>query len=232
MTVRKPHKSLRVRYSMRILLLTTGIVGASIGYLVRQAHLQREARLTLDARGGWTVDAPVLGEGRELPSAIVAALGPDYCHRIRDVLALMGTLKDDDLAILARLPGLRSVTTNHAWMGSTRGMFALTNSGSGYGPQPITDRGLEYLSRARSLETLVLFNTEVTDEGLAALASLRDLKILKISSPRITDAAVPQLAKLQSLERFWIAGTSISSQGASELQQALPVCDVVTKVVQ
>ena len=80
----------------------------------------------------------------------------------------------------------------------------------------VTNAGLPYLKKLRSLQTLVLTDTAVTDSGEAELAQLKGLKTLDLIGTHITDDGLVQLkAALPNTERRQIAMMSSSTPWGS-----------------
>lgn len=126
---------------------------------------------------------------------------------------------DEDLAYLADLPALKSLTLRKT---------------------PITDAGLVHLSGADNLEHLGLRETAVTDEGMvhvrsienlqeldvnmcavgdAGVRELRDLDLtfLRLNYTKVTDAGLVHIPTLHSLERLDLWGTGVTEAGLDHL---------------
>ena len=219
----KPARRIRLRYSLRFaLILLTGFA-CLLAFLVWYSKIRSDALAAVIQSGGY-VDFIETG----LPDWLLDRIGREYFVNIETVDAYYRKLTDDHLAAISKLPELRHVHTNHIFMGSTKGSFSISSNGNTGENELITDLGLEYISRSRRLESLVLFNTSVTDKGIEKLSNLKSIQYLKISSYQITDASVPQISKLQSLQRFWTSGTSITKEGSEQLRKALPNCEIIT----
>ena len=112
---------------------------------------------------------------------------------------------------------------------------------------PLTDEGLKYLSQSSTLAGLYLKGTNITDDGLAHIAGLQNLTQLSLSNTKITDQGMQHLAgfiklesliiedtkvtadgivenlgELKKLELIRAAGTGISREGVSAIQETLP----------
>jgi hypothetical protein len=85
------------------------------------------------------------------------------------------TARDDDLAVLAQVPGLTSVRLDRN--------------------RNVTDAGLAHLKRLTGLTTLDLRFTMVTDEGLKHLHGLRALKGVQLEGSQATPEGVEALRK-------------------------------------
>jgi hypothetical protein len=85
---------------------------------------------------------------------------------------------------------------------------------------------LKYLAQIEQLESLGLDNTNVSDEQLADLAGLKQLRILWLSGTKITDAGLEHLKNLKSLQIVHLNNTEVTRDGATELERALPRCQI------
>lgn len=92
----------------------------------------------------------------------------------------------------------------------------------------LTSDSLKHVAQLEQLESLGLDQTNVTDDQLAALAGLARLRIVWLSGTQVSDAAVEHLKAIRSLEVVHLSDTQVSSEGAAELQHALPNCQVMT----
>jgi Leucine-rich repeat (LRR) protein len=95
------------------------------------------------------------------------------------------TATDYALSELSKLPNLKS-------------LYAST----GRSGKPITDQGLNHLSKIKSLELLRINTKAGTDEGLAALAQLPNLKKLSLTCPKITDKGLSKIANMKNLQKL------------------------------
>lgn len=86
---------------------------------------------------------------------------------------------------------------------------------------PLTDCGLEGLSRLTRLVTLSVSATAITDLFISNLVGLPGLQLLDLSRTALTDVAVPDLARLTALRHLNLRGTKISSDAIVGLD-ALP----------
>ena len=88
---------------------------------------------------------------------------------------LAGTkVVDDDLKLLAALPGLRILNLSHSQVG---------------------DNGLSHLTSAKELVELILSSTQVTNQGVLRLRDLPKLGFLFVKRTQVTDATVEELRK-------------------------------------
>jgi serine/threonine protein kinase len=92
----------------------------------------------------------------------------------------------------------------------------------------ITDRGLAILASQGRLTSLSLNEVHgITGEGLAHLARLPRLESLQIRGARqITDAGLAELHAAKSLRRLEVNRGQFSAAAISQIQAALPQCEV------
>lgn len=212
---------MRLRFSLKCLLLLLTCVACCLGYQVRLAQFRRAALTTAEAIEAWTTPT-----ASAFPDWMVAILGPEFCSPIEGVHGLYSKVRDEHLAIFSRVPELQHVSTNHAWVGSCIGTFAISGVGRTSESPAVTDAGVATLARCRNLRSLILFHTSITDEGIALLSNLPRLEGLMIQSPNITDESIPHLLRFRALTRLWVGCTSISAAGVERLEQGLPNCEI------
>jgi hypothetical protein len=216
------HDTMRVRYSLRLILILFTASVCVVAHQAFYAAIRRQAMAAAKDAEGYTRRTESVA-----PKWLIVLLGPEYFHRIEKVNGQFNKVTDEHLAHFSRLPELRHVSTNHMWLGSSIGTFAIRNAGNWNDSPLVTDSGLRHVSSMKNLESLVLFNTAVTDKGLAHLKDHANLQYLKIASKDITDDSIPVLSTLVSLRRLWTSGTSITPHGVAKLRIELPNCEVI-----
>ena len=93
----------------------------------------------------------------------------------------------------------------------------------------VTDDDLALLTSLRDdVDVIGLEGTNISDAGLAHLLNLRFLENVDLTKTAITDAGLATLSQLPSLEYIHIEGTRVSFAGVSQLQAALPKCEIVS----
>src|SRR5262249_17757818 len=88
-------------------------------------------------------------------------------------------VRDDDLELLRRLPGLR--------------VLAIMNS-------TVSETGMSYVGECGEIESLFLGNTNVTDAGLQSLSPLRRLTGISLVKTQITDESPKTLGAMTGLQ--------------------------------
>lgn len=104
---------------------------------------------------------------------------------------------DDDLAVLAGLPGLESV-----YLRNTR----------------ITDAGLRHLQNLRNITHISLGKTRITDKGLEIVATFEKLQTVRLFDTRITDAGITKLMRLTHLAELDVRSTQLTKSGLATLR--------------
>ena len=136
------------RFSVRGLVSLILLIGAVLGWLVRSAHIQRDAVAAIRRAGGsvmydwqWKNGEPNANGKLRWPKWLVDLIGIDYFgHVTRVEFAEHGC--DADLVQVARLGRLASLNLARS---------------------PVTDVGISHLSGLSSLESLDLSQTNITD---------------------------------------------------------------------
>ncbi len=118
-------------------------------------------------------------------------------------VALVGSaqLKDEDLALLKPLAGLREL-----YLGNTA----------------TSDAGLKNVAGLTELRVLGLIGTKVTDAGLKELAGLQKLERLFLENTAITDEGLQEISKLKGLKIVLLRGTKATDAGIKRLEESLP----------
>jgi uncharacterized protein len=91
----------------------------------------------------------------------------------------------------------------------------------------LTDDDLVVLDSLPYVEQLFLSETSVGDAGLSHLTCMSGLTYLDLNETRVSDAGVAILKRLRRLERLELAETLVTAGGVSDLQAALPNCEII-----
>lgn len=130
-----------------------------------------------------------------------------------ETLSLTGCLRltDIDLAILSRLPHLKTLD------------LTMTRPHPSYDPSPLSDAMLDNLTGLDELEELVLVDVNITDTGLARFPSLPNLRFLDLTGTAITDSGVTAwIDRLPALETIALERTAVTEAGVAALWRARP----------
>jgi hypothetical protein len=158
-----------LRFGVRGLIVLVLVIGAGLGSIVRQAHIQRDAVAAIKEAGGsvtydWEFDnGKFLPGGKPwAPSWLVDLIGVDFFDRVTFVnLSQAPRLPDTVLAEVGRLNQLESLELA--------------------GNESVTDAGLVHLKGLTKLSHLGLNGTQVTNAGMNELK--RTLPGLTIHHP-------------------------------------------------
>ena len=202
-----------LRFGVRGLLVFVLVIGAGLGWIVHQAHIQRDAVAAIVTAGGVIEYDWQRGNGKSVPGGepsaprwLVHLIGGDYFGHVTAVWLSHTKETDATLADVGRLTRLEEFYINS---------------------QAISDAGLEHLTGLTNLSVLWLYRTQVTDAGLAHLKGLTHLSSLRLHGTRVTDAGLVHLRPLTNLKRLVISGTRVTDAGATELNQALPSLEII-----
>jgi hypothetical protein len=92
---------------------------------------------------------------------------------------------------------------------------------------PLTDAGLPYIAKLRSVKKLFLSSTRIKGHALAELDALCDLETLHVVHTAIDDEA---LTSLGGMQRLTYLGTKscpgVTHSAVEGLRQALPYCTI------
>jgi len=88
------------------------------------------------------------------------------------------------------------------------------------------DAAVTYVKEMTQLRILTLSESQLTDEGLSNVEGLNGLQRLHLDNTHITDNGLKYLEGLTSLNTLLLAKTQTTDAGVSELQKALPNCEI------
>jgi hypothetical protein len=202
-------RRLKIRFSLRGLLLAVLLLGCGLGWLVSELRQAKQRRETVskirNVRGHATYDYQVHPEADWiLPRLLRAWIGEGFLSRVEKVS--IHNARDGDLESVRNLRSLNDLRLNSRY---------------------VTDAGLSCLGALESLERLDLWCSQVTDDGLRHIRGLRKLSVLDLYGTRITDAGLLDLQCMTNLRVLKVRDTQVTSAGVTRLRAALPNCDVV-----
>jgi Leucine-rich repeat (LRR) protein len=205
-----PHPWRRfLRFSVRGLIALVLVIGVWLGWIVRQAHIQRDAVAAIwRTRGNihydweWSNGNPLPDGKPWAPRWLVALIGVDYFGRVTAVdLRSFRRPKDVTLADVRRLIRLHELYVNSP---------------------SVSDAELEHLKGLTNLSVLRLYGTRVSDTGVVSLKGLTNLSVLDLRDTQVTDAGLAQLKGLTNLKKLDLHGTRVTDAGIEGLMRALP----------
>jgi hypothetical protein len=184
------------------------ILGGVLGWIVYQAHVQREAVAVITRSGGglmynlgWSNGSFIRYGKPWCPKWLGDLIGVDYFGSVVSVSFPNGGASDPDLVHIGRLARL-------GWLDIRS--------------PTVTDKGLAQLKELNSLHTLHLGGTAISDAGMEHLGRLTSLEWLSLADTRVSDVGIERLKGLTNLRELRLKGTKTTDYGVSELQLALP----------
>ncbi len=156
-----------------------------LGWIVHQAHVQRDAVVAIERAGGsvvydweWSNGKPIPGAKSPAPGWLIDLIGGDNFGHVTRLILTTPSATDATLADVGRLTRLQEL----------------------YVSSPsVSDAGLEHLTGLTNLSVIWLYRTQVTDAGLAHLKGLTHLSYLRLHGTRVTDAGLSHLNGLTKL---------------------------------
>ncbi len=198
-----------LRFSVRGMIVLVLFVGAGLGWIVRQAHIQRDAVAAIRNAGvsvtyswEWDHGRAIPGGRLWAPSWLVDLIGVDFFDRVTVAYTSSSSLRPTDttLAEVGRLNHLERLLLDNA---------------------SVTDAGLVHLEGLTHLSELGLPSTSVTDAGLVHLKGLTNLSILDLRGTQVTDAGLVHLKGLTNLKTLFLNATRVTDAGVNELKRTL-----------
>jgi hypothetical protein len=187
-----------LRLSVRGLIVVVLVIGAGLGWIVHEAHVQRDAVAAIKRAGGSVTYEGTLWA----PRRVVDLIGVDYFGHVTVVeLPVSASATDATLADVGRLTRLQILEV--------------------YSPS-VSDAGLARVNGLTKLRHLRLNGTRVTDAGLVHLKGLSNLSVLGLSRTQVTDAVLVHLKGLTNLKRLALNNTGVTDVGVKEVERALP----------
>lgn len=211
------------RFRLRSLLIAAVLTSLGCGWLANvavRAQRQREAVLKVESLGGqvsYEMDTPDwsrLSNRRNRaampppgPPILGRLLGDDAFARVESVSLSYHRIRrsDDDLALLAHLPHLKSLSLDY---------------------HNVTDASIEHVARLPELRKLQLEGANADDTTLMRLSSCVSLEELQLDNTRITEAGLEHLKNLQQLRVLSIDGARLHDDGLATLE-GLPKLEVL-----
>ncbi len=226
-----------LRFSVRGLIVLVLVIGAGMGWIVREAHIQRDAVAAIKNAGGvvsydweWSNGKSILGGKPRAPKWLVDLIGVDYLSHVTTVrLNTSSASPDAAIAHVGRLTRLQSLDFDGSSIGDAglahlKGLSKLSVlrlSGT-----QVIDAGLAHLSCLTNLSELYLGDTQVSDTGLAHLKGLTQLSIFLLYSTRVTDAGLAHLNGMTNVSVLGLQDTRISDAGLAHLRRLTKLTDL------
>ena len=214
-----------LRFSVRGLIVPVLLAGSILGWIVNQAHVQREAVAAIRRANGdveynldpnrspwwlrWLADRLGIDYVSHVTLVILVGVGPDgpstgaeldqvvHLKQIEQLELWESSVNDGRLADLEGLTRLRTLCLHKTRVG---------------------DKGLANLKGLPALRSLWLNRSAVTDAGLAHLKHRTDLEVLALWRTSVTDAGLVHLKGLINLKSLILADTQITDAGLVHLR--------------
>lgn len=197
-----------------ILTAMVAVPCAWLGHKIEQKRTELEAVKVVEGLGGWVEwDYQIMERGgRDAepfgPRWLRNILGDNFFSEVEGVsFSNSNSVKDADLAILAKFPSLKGVDLQ---VGEDA---------------HITDAGLAQL-RQLPLRGLAIASDVITDAGLVNVKGLTQLQDLRLYVSNMTDAGLENLRGLTQLETLNLCRRNVSDKAVEDLQRALPNCKI------
>ena len=176
--------------SIRGLIVLVLVIGGWLGWIVRSAHIQRDAVAAITRAGGWvrydwgwTRSSPTLIAKTSKPGWLADLIGIDYIGHVTVVwLTASRTVTDATIVQVGRLTRLQQLRLDQS---------------------SVRDTDPAHLTTLTKLARLNLDGTRISDAGLAHLKELTKLSSLDINGSQVTEAGVRDLQQaLPSLKIY------------------------------
>jgi hypothetical protein len=214
--------SRRFALSLRALMIAVLVLGAWLGWFVRNARIQHDAVAAFQRVGGrvyydveWKFAGPSPYDKPWTPMRLLDGklwgtkwlidhVGIDYFGSVVTVDLIPSRIND----------AARANDATMAFVAQLSRLDSLRLTGTA-----VTDAGLVHLKGLTGLEDLELGNTQITDVGLAQLKSLTALRQLLLFNTSITDAGLSHLKELPNLALLDLSRTKVTDDGVIELER-------------
>jgi hypothetical protein len=191
-----------LRFSLRAMIVFVLLIGCGLGWLVRSAHVQRDAVAAIRNAGGvvlydweWNNGKSIPGGKPWAPKWLVGLIGVDYFAHVTSVWLQQAPTDGAIVQIghLTQLERLQLVVgfVSDGELAHLKGLTKLSNLCL----SNVSDAGLAHLKGLTKLTDLFLLDTQVTDAGLMHLKGLTSLRNLGIGGTKVTDSEVKELTR-------------------------------------
>ena len=169
-----------LRFSVRGMILLVLVIGGWLGWIVRNARIQREAVAAIEKAGGTVAYNWEWNNGNRIPRGkpwaprwLVNLIGVDYFGHVTYVTLISASMEaETTMSHIGRLARLQHLNLARS---------------------PIRDARLANLEGLRYLSYLNTAGTRVTDAGLAHRKAMTKLSDLILTLTHVTNAGVNEL---------------------------------------
>ncbi len=213
------------RFSVRRLIVLVLPIGGALGWIVHQAHVQRDAVVAIRKAAGNVEYDFNPNHSPWWLKWLADRIGVDYFgHVVRVDLVGVGPDGPATGAELEQVVCLKQIEQLELWESSVsdarladlKGLTRLRSLG--LHKTKVSDSGLANLKGSSALRSLWLNRSAVTDEGLAHLEGRTNLEALALRETAITDAGLVHLRGLIGLKRLFLGGTKVTDAGLVHLK--------------
>jgi hypothetical protein len=203
----------RIRLSLRGLLVVVLLIGAGLGWVAREARIQRDAREALMSRGAFTCYDWQFKDGRTIdgrppaPEWLVSQIGIDYFGKIVSVEFPQHVNPID-------------FGKERSYLGTTCGCMIVFDT-------IVDDAALVHLKDLDRLEILNLNNTPIGDAGLVHITGLSHLRDPSLDGTGVTDSGLAYLKGLSKLRVLNLQRTAVTDAGVEALRRNMPDLEIV-----
>jgi hypothetical protein len=230
-------------YSLRTMLLLITAVALSLGVVVHNASVQREALQAIQRAHG-TVFYDFHQTAPRTVSSVGKPTGPQWLRAWLDEhyfdtavwISFFGTPNDDEwVSAVNNLPSLNTLllsgeNATDEILDRLRRSPKLEDLHLSGGQ--VTDQGLANLAKFPNLRWLIMNHTRIADSGLGHVRRLEHLEELILTDTAISNEGIDDLVAMTRLQRLDVRRTAITPDGLRELQKALPKCRVLSQAKQ
>jgi hypothetical protein len=213
---------------LRTLIVLVLVIGAGLGWIVREARIQRDAAAAIARAGGsvlydwqWNNGHFIRNGKPSWPKWLLDLVGLDYLGNV--VSAVVRDATDADLLQVGHLSQLKALFIEGTSQVTDRGLVHLERLTRlevlQPGMIPIDDAGLSHISGLTRLVQLYLDDKQISDSGLKQLKGMTGLEILGLSSTTVTDAGMAHLEGMSKLRTVHLAHTRVSDAGLTHLSK-------------
>jgi hypothetical protein len=207
----------RGRFTLKEFLVFVLLIGSILGWLGSWQQKTRGQRVI--ARLLTEHGATVRLGGQDQPG-FERWLGREYFHSVKSVEIDLARFPANDLAVLAGLPELKTLTLRSGKLAEddlrhVGHIPALTNLM--FTSVDIEAEGLAHLAELPHLQNLTFFVCKIDDDAVAHLPRLSHLKSLSLVRPLISDAGLASVGQCTQLETLTLASPSSTEAGLAHL---------------
>jgi Leucine Rich repeat len=220
----------RVRFTVRVMMLSILLIGISLGWRIDKARRQADAVSSVKRLGGDIYfDDDLNSQGRYSPNArpprgprwLREILSPEY-FRTPYTIWVRRKASDSVLSFLQELTELRTLHLRGADI-TDSGLSCLCSMPHLWGLDlmncsSVGDASARNLGRLTGLKERYLNGTQFSDVGLACVRGKQELRVLFLNDLRVTDAGLDHLEGLTNLESLALNGTQVTDAGLARLE--------------